>query len=104
MTQEIEPLPQPTDAAQPIRVAVGAAFTIVLAANHTTGFSWQLARGSHRSGVEHVGTDYQGEPHAAGMVGVGGWEIWTFRAVARHRTALTFHYRQPFDRHAPPAE
>ena len=103
MTHAHDSLPQPTDPAHPIRVAAGATFTIILAANHTTGYSWQLAPLPHPAVVETVGSDYQTPPHAPGMAGVGGWEIWTLRALAPHHATLTFHYQRPWEPKAPPA-
>jgi inhibitor of cysteine peptidase len=104
MTHSTDTLPQPTDPAQPVRVAPGASFTIVLEANHTTGYSWQLAPLARPPAVEYVGTSYQEQPHEAGMTGVGGWEVWTFRALRRHRATLTFHYRRPWEAAEPPAQ
>ena len=96
-------LPSPTDPSQPLRVGVGTRFRIILVANHTTGYSWQLMPPIPAI-VRQEGTDYQTALHADGMVGVGGWEIWTFQALTPGRATLTFHYRRPFDPTAPPAE
>ncbi len=104
MTHPPDSLPQPTDPAHLLRVKVGADFTIVLEANHTTGYSWQLMPLPTPPAVHEVGTDYQTQPHPPGMAGMGGWEVWTFHALRPQQTTLTFHYRRPFDPVAPPAE
>ncbi|HUS13857.1 MAG TPA: protease inhibitor I42 family protein [Chloroflexia bacterium] len=97
----------PTDPGHVITITAEAEFTVVLTANHSTGYSWELAKPTRRTLVEHVSTRYEQEQVAAGpnpVAGAGGYEIWTFRAVAQGRTRLTFHYRRPWETNSAPAE
>jgi predicted secreted protein len=45
------------------------------------------------------------EEHASGgKAGVGGVEVWRFKAVKAGRQGLSFEYRRPWEKSAPPAK
>lgn len=86
-------------------LAVGQTLTIALPSNATTGYRWQVE--GLDADVLAPGTPFGDEitdPHAPGMVGVGGHSVWTFRAVRAGETTLTFTYSRSWERDTPPAE
>ena len=83
-----------TDAQQPIMVGVGKEFTIILEANPTTGYHWEVMGELDQDVVEFIKTDYTStsEPN---LVGGGGLDIWTFKAVNAGETRVTLGYYPP---------
>jgi predicted secreted protein len=89
-----------TDPAQPIGATRQGRFRIVLASNATTGFSWMLRSGPDEL-VRFVERTYQ--TPSDGLVGAGGYDIFTFEAVAPGAVTLTFDYMRSFET-APPTQ
>jgi len=82
-----------------IVAAPGATFTVVLDANHATGFAWELAKPLDTDVLTHVGTSYEQGTGAA--LGAGGREVWTFAAVAPGWAKIELAYRRPWEDMAP---
>lgn len=82
-----------TDPAETIHVRVGQTFVIALRANHSTGFSWQLAPQSDAT-VATIGSAYESPTP---RIGAAGQEIWSFRAVAAGAASLVLRYGRPFE-------
>ncbi len=83
-------------------VSVGQTFVITLASNVTTGYHWELATSLNNEVVELVSSEYKA-PETK-LVGVGGQEIWTFRAVGRGQTTINLKYVRPWEKDVAPAE
>jgi predicted secreted protein len=85
-----------------IRVLAGKQFSITLNANHTTGYSWRLAKPLDPAMLRQISDDY----HAAtsDAVGAPGEEVWTFESVAAGNVELDFEYVRPFEKDAKPAK
>ena len=84
-----------SDAGKTFPFSAGASFRIELAGNRTTGYSWQLARND--DGVlEAMPSSYIEDPHAPGMMGVGGTEIFPFKASKKGTTTVRLTYRRPW--------
>jgi predicted secreted protein len=79
-----------TDPKMPIEVAVGREFTIVLGANQTTGYRWELAKPLDGGLVERIRNEYKIQN--GGKRGAGGKEIWTFKAIGEGKTKITMKY------------
>ena len=62
--------------------------------NPTTGYHWELVGELDKTVVDFVGRDYKStsDPN---LVGGGGVDIWTFRAVAAGEAAITLGYFPP---------
>ena len=58
-------------------IAQGTKFAVQLKENPTTGFQWNVTQSA---GLSLVSDDYQVNPHAEGMVGVGGTHTWIILA------------------------
>ena len=96
-----------------IDVDLGTQFALLLEANPTTGYSWQLAGPLDESRLILVSKGYEqskeeankkeGEEGEGGetMVGVGGEEIWTFRAVGEGETEISLKYVRPWEASSP---
>lgn len=78
-----------------IEVAAGELLAIVLPANPTTGYGWQVEADEEFL----VLLSQEFEPGAAG-VGAGGREAFQLRALQPGRTELRFHYRRPWESRA----
>src|SRR5579863_7997293 len=83
-----------------IRVLAGKQFSITLNANHTTGYSWRLAKPLDPAKMRQISDDYHEAASAA--VGAPGEEIWTFEALAAGIVELDFEYVRPFEKNAKP--
>ncbi len=90
-----------------VATTVGAEFSIELKANPTTGFQWQLLKPLDGQLLEAAGNRYQTTPQPAGkppMVGVGGMEVWTFKALRAGETSIEFKYVRPWEKDTAPGQ
>ena len=95
------------DAAKVVETTVGKQFTIELESNITTGYGWKLQKPVDGALVKSVGNEYQTTPQPPDkepMVGVGGKEVWTFKALRPGKTTIDFKYVRPWEADKPPAE
>ncbi len=79
---------------------VGVSFTIILAANHTTGYSWRLAKPVDSTILKQLSENYSGDN--SGRIGSGGKEMWTFEALSKGTAEIEFEYARPFEKDAAP--
>jgi len=91
-----------TDPAVPIRVKPGMEFTIRLTSNPTTGYRWEFSAPPEEAVVKFVSRYY--EPAGTGLVGAGGTETWTFKAVARGKAVIFLHYARPWEKGVEPVK
>ena len=91
------------DSGHEITVAVGEIFDVELPSNITTGYGWNY-RSECEPVVEQVGKRaYVPRSASFGMVGVGGTEIWRFRATKSGRQSLQLDYARSWEKGAAPA-
>jgi predicted secreted protein len=83
-----------------IHSKVGASFTIILAANHTTGYSWRLTKPLNSELVKQVSDTYDAD--TSGRMGAGGKELWTFDALSAGTAEIEFEYARPFEKNTAP--
>jgi inhibitor of cysteine peptidase len=86
-----------------VALKTGAVLEVRLEANHTTGYSWVAAPVANPVLMPQGRAAYQ-ENAAGGKAGVGGVEVWRFKAVKAGRQGLQFEYRRPWEKGAPPAK
>lgn len=86
-------LPEPTDRTQVLTVKAGQAFDIVLPANPSTGYQWQIIGTPDAGLIEPAGQNYI--PEQPVIPGSGGVEVWTFNALAPGETEIQFGYFPP---------
>ena len=86
-----------------VSLKVGAVLEVRLEANHTTGYSWIAAPVANPVLMRQGAAKY--EEHASGgKAGVGGLEVWRFKAVKGGKQGLSFEYRRPWEKNTPPAK
>jgi inhibitor of cysteine peptidase len=81
-----------TDPETAIQVTAGEEFSIVLAGNPTTGYTWQV----HTDG-RHLELLEQTFERGGEGVGAGGQEIFRFRALAAGETEIACEYLRPWE-------
>ncbi|MCF8041939.1 MAG: protease inhibitor I42 family protein [Desulfarculaceae bacterium] len=98
-------------AAGPVQTLVlkqGQVFQVTLAANHTTGYKWMLAKVPDAKVVKLVTSNYVPDkaegPDGKPRVGVGGHEIWTFQAMGPGRAMIVLNYARPWEKDKKPAK
>jgi inhibitor of cysteine peptidase len=86
-----------------VSLKVGAVLEVRLESNHTTGYSWIVAPVGSPVLMRQGAAKY--EEHATGgKAGVGGVEIWRFKAMKTGKQGLQFEYRRPWEKDAPAAK
>jgi inhibitor of cysteine peptidase len=86
-----------------VSLKVGAVLEVRLEANHTTGYSWVAAPAANPVLMRQGFARY--EEHASGAkAGVGGVEVWRFKAMKAGKQGLQFEYRRPWEKGTPPAK
>jgi len=86
-----------------IEVTSGQEFRIVLDANPTTGFTWQLSSPLDDTLVTLVGNAFDA-PSTPGRVGAGGKQTWTFKTMRRGHTAIGLQYARSWEKGVDPAK
>lgn len=94
-----DPLLEPTDPTQLITVTAGETFDIVVPANPSTGYSWNILPELDENIVQFVVENFFAEQPVA--VGSGGVDVWTFRAVNAGDTTIVLGYYSPTDANDP---
>ena len=85
-----------TDASQTIDAKVGQEFVIALESNPTTGYGWQVQ--SDDSLLELVNSEFEsGAPADSQIVGAGGEEKFTFKALTKGETVVTLVYKRSWE-------
>jgi predicted secreted protein len=84
---------QISDPAKRLEASAGNEFKIIIAANPSTGYHWELAEELDGSVVEFVSREYRADEPV--LPGSGGVDVWTFRAVSPGETTITLGYYPP---------
>ena len=92
--------PAYSDPAKAIEAEVLKDFSVVLESNPTTGFGWDISRPLDEKMVKFVSSEYVAAE--TGLVGSGGREIWTFRAISPGKATISFRYVRPWEKNVPP--
>jgi predicted secreted protein len=83
------------DTARAITLTAGQSFDLPLSANLTTGYHWVLRQKPDSAVIALVKEEYVPFPNPHHVVGSGGTDHWTFRAVRAGSTAFTLAYVSP---------
>ena len=83
---------QVTDPAKPIQANIGEDFQIVIESNPTTGYHWEVV--GELNAVDFINKDYKStsDPN---LVGGGGVDVWTFKAMSAGEINITLGYYPP---------
>ncbi len=80
------------DSGKAITVKSGETFTVKLDENPTTGYSWNLTAGD---GLRILNDRYVA--HNTGLVGSGGYHIWTIQATKAGTYQVAGVYKRPWE-------
>ena len=92
------------DDGKTVTVRPGDTVRIKLKSNRTTGYSWAMSGKLDEKVLKSEGNEYKVDEHPAGMVGVGGSDVWTFKALAAGRTEIVLGYARPWEKDKEPAQ
>jgi len=85
----------PTDPKTTIDVRAGKEFKIVIESNPTTGYHWEIVKDSlDENLVQFVSSEYKSTSDPS-LVGGGGVDIWTFKAVGPGEAKIALGYYPP---------
>lgn len=87
--------PAITDPLIPIEVQAGDTFNIVIGANPSTGYHWELIGELDGNVVEFASRDYTADEPV--LAGSGGVDVWTFKTVLAGQTQITLGSYPPYD-------
>ena len=92
------------DNGKDLQVTTGDLLVFRLPSNRSTGYSWSVATSTRcRCLLGQVGkAGYELPKSAKGLVGVGGTEVWKFRALGAGSLTITFAYARPWEKGIPP--
>ena len=86
-----------------VSLKVGGKLEVHLEANHTTGYSWGQVL-VEKPVLQKQGKAVYYQYPWDGRVGVGGMEVWKFKAVQKGKQSLRFEYRRPWEKTASAAK
>ena len=95
--------PAPTRPDQTIETNPGKTFQITIDSNPTTGYHWEIVGELDKNVLEFISKDYQ-STSPPGIVGGGGVDIWTFKAVAAGQAKITLGLYPPSNTTGDPAQ
>ena len=84
---------------EPIKVKAGQKFTIRMTSNPTTGHGWQLSKALDEKVVQLVTNAYI--PPDSKLMGAGGYEAWTFKAVGEGQADISMKYVRSWEKDQP---
>lgn len=90
------------DSCSVISKSVGDTIEIELKSNPSTGYSWRCDSDSLRS-VEFAERKFKLAERKGMMMGAGGTDVWTFKAVAEGEDTLKFKYRRSWENDSIPS-
>lgn len=84
---------------------VDGVLEVALAANPTTGYTWEVSGAPDAAVLEQVGEPvYEASPTDTMVVGSGGVMTFEFRAAGAGTTTLELVYRRPWEEGVEPIE
>jgi predicted secreted protein len=92
------------DDGQTIEAEKNVDFEIVLEANHTTGYEWQLTEPLDSSILEVASTAYAAKSGEGATEGAGGEETWTIDPVGVGNATISLELVRPWETGVQPAE
>ena len=87
-----------------IELNVGQECRIELSANSTTGYAWSVAAAADKVLQESAKSEYVSDPNPDHKVGVGGMQVWHFKAVQAGTQTMKLEYRRPWEKDIKPAQ
>lgn len=86
-----------------IVLQVGDTLVLKLDSNPTTGYCWFFPERVDPYVLKRVGNEFVERPRLPGHMGVGGQEVWRFKAIAEGETVLHLAYVRTWEEGVEPA-
>ncbi|MBN1374727.1 MAG: protease inhibitor I42 family protein [Dehalococcoidia bacterium] len=84
---------------QSVNVSSGETITVTLFSNATTGYNWnENAQISDSLVLHQVDHKYVAPGNTDGKVGVGGTEVWNFKALKAGTSTIYTEYSRPWEK------
>jgi inhibitor of cysteine peptidase len=90
-----------SESGKQIELSPGDSLVVTLDSNPSTGFSWSIAGISAEAVIEKASNEFQGAD--TGMMGAGGQEVWTFKALDKGTSTIEMQYSRPWETGVEPA-
>ena len=87
---------------KPITVKLGRKFTLTLASNPTTGYSWTLAKPLDQNFLTLLSNEFV--PSKSKLVGAPGAQVWRFKAIRVGETQIALEYVRPWETGVAPVQ
>jgi inhibitor of cysteine peptidase len=91
-----------TDPEKTIQCNVGGTISIVLDSNPSTGYQWQLAHSPDGELLKLLNSTYRAP--ITELVGAGGKEIWSFKALSVGQRTIVFEYVRSWEKNKEPVK
>ena len=78
-----------------VELSVGQSLVVTLESNATTGYSWALFQNSDEGVLNKTGNEYIA-PQTT-LIGAGGKEEWTFKALKKGTSTISMGYSRPWE-------
>jgi len=85
-----------------IETALNKNFTISLVSNPTTGYQWQIVRQMDTGLLELLNSKFIAPE--TNLVGAPGHEEWSFKAIKKGKTIISFAYSRPWEKDELPVQ
>ena len=95
MSEKIEEYLNP---GEPIKVKAGQILAVRMESNPTTGYGWQLSK-TLDNNIVLVTNAYI--PPDSKLIGAGGHEVWTFKAIELGSAEISLKYVRPWEKNQP---
>lgn len=86
-----------TDPSVSLKVGLEEEFEIVLSADQSTGYHWELLQLLDETMLRYLGKEYSAHGRTLSSPGSAGCEIWRFKTVGEGETRIMFGYLVPDD-------
>jgi len=77
---------------------------IKLISNPTTGYRWVLIEEIDDSIISLIDSEFVQSKKDKELVGTGGYEIFSFKAISKGKTSIILNYERPWEEEAEPLE
>lgn len=92
------------DNGESINLKLNEIIKIKLESNPTTGYSWNLSGETSTAIISLISSDYKTSTPDKEVVGAGGNETLTFKAIAKGNTTIILTYKKSWEEGVEPIE
>lgn len=85
-----------------LNLKINDVITIKLESNATTGYKWNLSEENNSGIIAIVSSDYTEKENKDNLVGSGGFETLTFKAVSGGSATIILTYNRPWEKDVQP--